>query len=132
MFQAIQLGPLSVPFGFFVFVVATAVALYAGSRVARQTGLPVQPRLYLILLVGLVAARLLFVVQYHETYLNAPLSVFDITDGGWKATSGIGLAWLFGLFTTRNTPALRKPVFFAVAVFSILCLFGMALMMLPA
>lgn len=131
MFQEIHLGAIALPFGFVVFVVATAVALYAGYRIGRQTGLPVLPRLSLILLVGLIAARVLFVVQHHDVYLDAPLSMIDITDGGWKATSGIGLAWLFGLWMTRNTPALRKPVFFAVAVFSILCLLGMALMMLP-
>lgn len=131
MFQAIHLGSVTIPFGFVVFVVATAVSLYAGYRITRQTGLPVLSTLSLVLLAGLLAARVLFVVQHHDVYLDAPLGMLDITDGGWKATSGIGLAWLFGLWITRRTPVLRKPLFFAVAVFSILCLLGMALMMLP-
>ena len=54
------------------------------------------------LLVGLVAARLAFVVQFHDAYLKAPLSMLDIRDGGWSPAAG-------GLASRRATPWPSPP-----------------------
>lgn len=132
MVGTIALGPISLPFGLVVFVVALLVAFVAARRIAIQTGLSIAPTLVGILCVGVLMARLLFVVQHGEGYIAAPWRIFDIFDGGWKPTAGIGCAWLASLVMTRNTPQLRRPVLMAVAVFSIVSLMGLAIMLLPA
>jgi thiol-disulfide isomerase/thioredoxin len=61
-------------------------------------------------LVGLLAARVSFVVQAFDAYAASPASVLDLRDGGWSPWVGLAaslgvLAW-FGL----RRATLRKPL----------------------
>jgi prolipoprotein diacylglyceryltransferase len=126
----LQIGSLTVPFGFIVLVVATLLAWYAGKRVAAYTGLPVMGYLGKSLLVGLVMARLMHLIQHGADYGADPAQVFNVFDGGWKVTAGVGFAWLYGLYATRQQLQMRKPLLFSVVVFSIVWLLGVAVSIL--
>ena len=58
-----------------------------------------EPLLWVVVLAGLVAARLAFVFLYQDQYLAAPWSMLDIRDGGFFGPAGllaiaVATAWL--------------------------------------
>lgn len=110
MNQALQIGPLSLPYSVLLTLVAIALGGFVAKRLARAAGTEAEPTLTHMLLVGLVAARLAFVWQWREQYFASPLSILDIRDGGWEPTAGVVVALLFGLHRARRQAGLRKPV----------------------
>lgn len=87
--HTLALGPLALPVGVLVTLLALWAGWAAASALAARRGLVIASQLYLLLGVGFVAARLGFVAQYAAAYLDAPLSILDIRDGGWAP--GVGL-----------------------------------------
>lgn len=116
--SSIRIGPLALPPSLLLLVLAAALALLAGKRIARRTGAAVEGPLHRILLVGLVVARLAFVLQYRHAYLADPWSILDIRDGGWEPQAGLLGAWFYASLLARRLPALRRPVLSALAVAS--------------
>ena len=72
------------------------------------------PVLWKTILGGLVAARLTFVLQNAPDYAAAPLSIFDIGDGGFSDTAGILAAFVLGAHLTARTNTPRRPVLAAI------------------
>jgi thiol-disulfide isomerase/thioredoxin len=134
MNQALQIGPLSLPYSVLLTMVAIALGGFVANRLARAAGIEVEPTLTYMLLVGLVAARLAFVLQWREQYFNQPLSILNIRDGGWEPAAGVVVALLFGLQRARRQAGLRKPVLAAaLTTGGVLLLGGIAtFMMAPA
>jgi thiol-disulfide isomerase/thioredoxin len=134
MNQALQIGPLSLPYPVLLTLVAIALGGFVANRLARAAGTEVEPTLTQMLLVGLVAARLAFVLRWHDLYVGLPLSILNIRDGGWEPTAGVVVALLFGLQLTRRQTGLRKPVLAAAFTTGTVLLIGgiASLMMSPA
>lgn len=131
---SLPLGPLSLPVGPLLLAAAGWVAMLLASRLAARvasrvasgpagrgaadeaaTGLARRAS-DLVLhawLAGLVAARLGHLAVNAQAYAAAPLSAFDIRDGGWQPWVGIagGAAWL--AWRLWPQAALRQPVVFA-------------------
>ncbi|WP_418314847.1 redoxin family protein [Piscinibacter sakaiensis] len=129
---AFALGPLVLPHALLLLFAAVVVSLQVGKRIGGKLGLDVEPSLWGALLAALVVARLAFVLQYHEAYLEAPLGIIDIRDGGWNALAGIVGGWLFILWRGRTRPAHQKPLRRAALAGTALWLAGtLALVMLP-
>ncbi len=124
MNQALQIGPLSLPYSVLLTWVAIALSGFLATRLARAAGTNAEPTLTLMLLVGLVAARLAFVWQWREQYLASPLSILDIRDGGWEPIAGVVVALLFGLHRARRQAGLRKPVLAAAFTTGTVLLLG--------
>ena len=109
-----QIGPLVLPTSLLFMLVAMITATLIGRWSARREGVDVEPVLFQTLFVGVIVARLAFVLQYSTTYQATPLAVFDIRDGGWRPLAGFVAAWLFVLVRQFNKPVLRKPLLTAV------------------
>lgn len=124
MSQALQIGPLSLPYSVLLTLIAIGLGGFIAKRLARAAGVDAEPTLTQMLLVGLVAARLAFVWQWREQYLAVPLSILDIRDGGWEPTAGVVVALLFGLQRARRQAGLRKPVLAAAFTTGTLLLLG--------
>lgn len=124
MNQALQIGPLSLPYSVLLTLVAIALGGFVARRLARAAGTETEPTLTHMLLVGLVAARLAFVWQWSEQYFASPLSMLDIRDGGWEPTAGLVVALLFGLHRARRQAGLRKPVLAAAFTTGMVLLLG--------
>ena len=97
--QAITIGPLALPFGLLALFGALLAALGVAKWAARAPRVDAEPLLWVVVLAGLVAARLTFVVLYQDQYLAAPWSMLDIRDGGFFAPAGLlaialATAWL--------------------------------------
>ncbi len=97
-------------------LVAMAAATLIGKRVGRMAdvNIDVDAVLFQTLVVGVIVARLWFVMHYSTGYLASPLAILDIRDGGWRPMAGFVAAWMFTLVRQFNRPALRKPLLAAV------------------
>jgi thiol-disulfide isomerase/thioredoxin len=116
MTQTLQLGPLVLSLPLLLGAAAFLLASFVGARLGKPHGADVERHLLRTLLLGLLAARLAFVVQFREVYLKAPLDILDIRDGGWHAVAGLAAALAYaGVVLARRAP-LRKPLLAALAV----------------
>jgi thiol-disulfide isomerase/thioredoxin len=112
--QALQIGPLVLPYILLVAMAAIGFAWLVAGRLARARGIDADPLLWRMLLVGVVAARLAFVWEWRGPYLSEPLSLLDIRDGGWNAPAGLTAACIYGVYRMRRAPQLGRIVAAAV------------------
>jgi thiol-disulfide isomerase/thioredoxin len=124
MSQALQIGPLSLPFGLLLTLVAIGLGGFFAQRMARTAGVDIEPKLTQMLIVGMLGARLGFVLRWHEQYLELPSSIFNIRDGGWEPAIGVAAALLFGLLRARRDAGLRKAVVIAPVIAGAVLLLG--------
>jgi len=134
MNQALQIGPLSLPYSVLLTLVAIALGGFVANRLARAAGIEIEPTLTYMLLVGLVAARLAFVLRWRDQYFDLPLSILNIRDGGWEPAAGVVVALLFGLQRAQRQAGLCRPVFAAAFTTGGVLLLGgiVTFMMSPA
>lgn len=102
-----QIGPFALPSGVLATLVAIAVGWLAGSLLARRPGEDAERLLTVMLVTGLVASRAAFVLQWPRAYLDHPLDILDIRDGGFDWIAGVVATLLAGLARTRHRRALR-------------------------
>lgn len=124
MNQSLQIGPLSLPYSVLLALFAIALGRWVARWMAKAAGIEAEPTLTRMLFVGLFAARLAFVWQWHEQYFDAPLSILDIRDGGWEPTAGVVAALLFGLQRAQRDAGMRKPVFAAAITTGMVLMLG--------
>jgi thiol-disulfide isomerase/thioredoxin len=124
MSASLQIGPLALPYTLLLVLGAVALGLFVGKRFGRTTGVDIEPLTFRVLMVALVLARIAFVWQYKAVYLDAPLSMLDIRDGGWNAQAGVIAAWTYTLLLIRSRSTLRKPLLAAVGSASLLWIAG--------
>lgn len=113
----VSLGPF--PMSLLVLLAALAIAaLVARMLVKPAPGQPnVKPLSTFLdmLMVGVVAARLGFVLAWLPQYLADPWSIIRLGDGGFSIWAGILAGLAFGAWRARNIPALRRPLLFGTA-----------------
>lgn len=114
MNSSLQLGPLVVPYSLLLVLVSTTVGVYLGQRVGRRSGVNPEPQAVRAFVLALLVARVAFVWQYKDAYLESPWGVLDIRDGGWDAQLGVIAAWLYSLVVIRRQVVMRKPLLIAV------------------
>lgn len=114
MTPVVQLGPLALSVGVLLTMGALVTGHQVGMRLGRRAGHDMERVLWRMLLVGLAASRLAFVLQWRGAYLAEPLSFLDIRDGGWEPGWGLAAACLYGLHAARHEGALRRNVVAAV------------------
>lgn len=105
---------------------AAWIGLVVGRRAGRPAGIDPEPVLWRMLMLALLFARLGFVWQWRGVYLNDPLSILDIRDGGWEPVVGVAAASLYGLSQVSRQAVLRRPVGAASVVTLTLWLAGQA------
>lgn len=113
----VSLGPF--PMSLLVLLAALAIAaLVARMLVKPAPGQPnVKPLSTFLdmLMVGVVAARLGFVLAWLPQYLADPWSIIRLGDGGFSIWAGVLAGLAFGAWRARNIPALRRPLLFGTA-----------------
>lgn len=113
--NAVHLGPLAVPLGPLILLgsllIGSAVGRWAGR--ARQTN--VEPLLWNVLIIGVLAARAAFVLLYFDIYKKDPWNILDIRDGGFLIVPGVSAAAaLAGWYAWRKRER-RKVLLHSVA-----------------
>lgn len=132
---AIRLGPLVFPAELAVLAAAVIAGLLAAhllNRAGRDGHrADVSGVVWGALVVGLLAARLGFVWQYRDPFMQNPLAVLDIRDGGWAGMWGLAAVWIYAVVAMlrRRTP--RPAVIGALALATITWLAGGRLLAPP-
>lgn len=124
MNQTLQLGPLTLSFTLLLALAALALGVFAGRWMGRRAGLDVEPLLWRVLLVGIVVARLVFVVQFQDAYLKAPWDILDLRDGGWSPLAGFAAAAVYAIAAGLRLAALRKPLGAALGAVAVVWTLG--------
>ena len=110
---SVQIGPLALPAGLVLLFLALCVAYGVAWWLRRYRQLPdAGPLVSDMLIAGLLAARLAFVLRWHEQYLSAPWSILNIRDGGFMAPAGIAGALAIAAWRCRRPAmaAMRHPL----------------------
>ena len=115
---SLQIGPLALPTGLVLLFVSLCVAYGVAWWLRRYRQLPdAGPLVSDLLIAGLLAARMAFVLRWHEQYLAAPWSILNIRDGGFMAPAGIAAALAMAAWRCRRPAmaAMRRPLAISVA-----------------
>ena len=108
--DAINLGPMVLPLRVLAPLGALLVANLAAWLWQRRCGVDASPALWRMTLWGFIAARAAFVLKHRDTYLDAPLGMLDIRDGGFIAFAGLLAACAVGFEHARRHPPLRRAL----------------------
>lgn len=103
MTQTLKLGPLVLSMELAVLIAAIIVALVVDAWMGRRHARKEDTTLWTIFLVAVLVARIAFVMSYLDQYLQSPLKIIDLRDGGFNAMAGViaGLA-MTGWFLVRD------------------------------
>ena len=116
MSPALRLGPLVFPIELALLVATAAVGLLAGRLLAGTRAEDAGRVLWRCLLLGLLGARLDFVWQYRDHFLQDPLKILDLRDGGWTGLAGLAAALLYGAYAVLRHRAPRRALLVAMAL----------------
>lgn len=105
-----NLGPLVISVGQALMLLALLVALVVGKLAARRRDVPITDTLFTLALVGVVIARVVFVVRYFPSYGFHPLAWIDIRDGGFEIVAGLLGTAFYASYLVWRRPSLRRPL----------------------
>lgn len=107
--KAISLGPLVFPTSYVLVIVASIIVFAVARRFARQSSAEIERPLWIILLFGLITARIAFAAVYNQHYQTI-WTVIDIRDGGFSMIAGVaGAIFMTVVFAMRDR-LLFKPL----------------------
>lgn len=113
--MSLSAGPFALSLNVVLLMLAFFTALIVGWLLGRRRKVSVEPALNNMLLLGFLGARVGFVLLYLEDYLEHPLSILDIRDGGFSLPAGLVVAIGAGIFHAWRRAALRAPLGIAFA-----------------
>jgi len=111
--QTLTIGPLGLTLAQLLMFFALAVALGVGAILGRRYQVVVSDALFSLVMVALVAARLVFVLRYRDSY-DGLVAMLDVRDGGFDITAGVIAALLWLCWRSWQSQALRRPLAAAV------------------
>ena len=106
----LTIGTFAIALNHLLLISALILATLVGWRVAKRGGENPESVLFSLFLLGLLAARVSFVLMYWSYYRNDPLQIVDLRDGGFLAWPGIIALILGALAYGWRRPTLRKPL----------------------
>jgi thiol-disulfide isomerase/thioredoxin len=98
----IQIGPFTLPATPLIVLLALGVGVFVGRRTGGSRSGDIENALYTILLCGLLAARLAFVMRYWDSYRYTLPDVLDIRDGGFLTWPGLVGGFIVTLLIWRT------------------------------
>ncbi len=106
----LTLGSFALALNHLLLILALAIATLVGWRVAKRGGENPESVLFSLFLLGLLAARIGFVIAYWKYFAGDLLQIVDLRDGGFLIWPGV-LAILCGaLLWSWRRPPLRRPL----------------------
>ena len=106
----LTIGPFSFSAGLLTTFAAVLAVLLIGERIGRKRGVDLERRLWIVVVVALLAARLAFVARFADVYLASPLAILDIRDGGFHALAGLVAGIATAAFMGWRNRAHRMPL----------------------
>jgi thiol-disulfide isomerase/thioredoxin len=114
MISSLTLGPFAIPLAVVWLLLAVAAALVAGRLAGRRRKTKTTDTLLTMVLIGALAARAAFVLQFLPEYLHHPLGILDIRDGGFNVFAGLVAIALYAAAKFRRRPEIARPLAIAM------------------
>ncbi len=111
----VNVGPIALALDHVLLLGALGLATLVGWRVAKRGGDNPESTLFVLFMLGLLAARLGFVIAYWPQYRDDLLQVVDIRDGGFLAWVGLLAVIIGAIWQYRRQPQLRRPLAIGLA-----------------
>ncbi|WP_339802958.1 TlpA disulfide reductase family protein [uncultured Marinobacter sp.] len=111
--QTITVGPLGFTLLQALMLLALFVAVVTGALLGRKHRIVVSDALFTLVMVAFVAARLVFVLRYLDSY-DGLLAMLDIRDGGFDIVAGIAAGLIYLVWRSWRSAPLRRPLAGAV------------------
>lgn len=111
----VNIGPLAMASSHLILLFSLLVASLTGWWAGRHRQRNPEKHLFNLLLLGLLVARLAFVLMYFEHFDDNLWGIIDIRDGGFIIWPGIVAALLAGLALAWRDGTLRLPLGSALA-----------------
>jgi thiol-disulfide isomerase/thioredoxin len=107
---SITIGPFALAVAHLLILASLALATLVGWLAGRRRGGNPESELFSLFIIGLLAARLGFVIAYWPQYRDAPLQALDIRDGGFLAWPGVIALLLAAVWQGWRHPAGRTAL----------------------
>ncbi|WP_447776858.1 TlpA family protein disulfide reductase [Pseudomonas chlororaphis] len=104
------IGTFAIALNHLLLISALALATLVGWQVAKRGGENPESVLFGLFLLGMLAARIGFVVAYWKHYRHDLWQIIDLRDGGFLPWPGAIVLLLAALAWGWRRPALRKPL----------------------
>ena len=112
----LDVGPLALGVSHVLLFGSLLLATLVGWLIGRRHGCNPESQLFRVLMLGLLVARLAFVLVYAEYYRDEPWRVVDIRDGGFIAWLGVLAGLALGAWYLWRQAQLRRPLGVAMGV----------------
>ncbi len=107
---SIALGPVVLPADMVLLLVTVVLASVAAKLLKKRLGADVEPLIFRVVVVSLIATRLGFVFEFAALYADAPLEVLNVRDGGWEPVAGWLAAWVCTAWLAWRRPLQRRAL----------------------
>ena len=107
---SIAVGPVVLPADMVLLLATVVLALVAAKLLHKRLGADVEPLIWRVLVLSLLATRLGFVLEFAALYADAPLEVLNVRDGGWEPVAGWAAAWAFTAWLAWRRPLQRRAL----------------------
>ena len=107
---SVSIGPFALAVVHLLLIGALALATLVGWLTSRRSGANPESVLFGLFLLGLLAARTGFVINYWPHYQAQPWQALDIRDGGFLIWPGVLAVILGGLLMAWRRQDLRRPL----------------------
>lgn len=111
----VNIGPIALALDHLLLLLALGLATLVGWRVAKRGGDNPESSLFNLFIVGLICARIGFVIAYWPLYRDDPVQIVDIRDGGFLPWVGLATVLLGALWTAWRKPGRRRPLGWGLA-----------------
>ena len=108
--MAMSFGPLVMSVQRGLVALAMFIAVLVAISLARQRRVLVADTMLMVLVWGMLSARLVFVLRYWGDYMASPWSIVDIRDGGFDPLAGAIAAVLYAGWIAWRRTELRRPL----------------------
>lgn len=106
----LTIGSFALAINHLLLILALALATLVGWRVAKRGGENPESVLFGLFLLGLLVARLSFVIHYWRYFQNDLLQILDVRDGGFLLWPGLGAVVVGALIIGWRRSGLRRPL----------------------
>lgn len=104
------IGTFAIALNHLLLISALVLATLVGWRTAKRGGENPESVLFSLFLLGMLAARVGFVIAYWTHYRHDLWQIIDLRDGGFLAWPGIIALLLAAVLWCWRRPALRRPL----------------------
>ena len=106
----LTIGSFALAIHHLLLILALALATLVGWQVAKRGGENPESVLFGLFLLGLLVARIGFVLAFWQHFQNSPLKMLDLRDGGFMLWPGLLAVIAGAVFWGWRRVGLRRPL----------------------